>query len=84
MRVVYKILIPFSILISVVLFFTAIRLSLPEWYNNVVEFLGASLHVSVQTAEALILFGGLIFSFLLTSIILFILYRETKKLVRQL
>lgn len=84
MKVVYKILIPFSILILVVLFFTAIRLGLPEWYNNVVEILGTSLHVSVQTAEALILIGGLILSFLLTLIILFILYREIKKRLRSL
>lgn len=84
MKVVYRILIPFSILILVILFFTAIRLSLPEWYNKIVEILGTNLHVSLQTAEALILFGGLVLSFLLTSIILFILYRETKKVVRQL
>lgn len=84
MKIVYKILIPFSILILVILFFTAIRLGLQEWYNSIAEILSTNLHVSLQTAEALILIGGLILSFILTSIILFILYRETKKVVRQL
>ena len=84
MKIAYKILIPFSVLILVVLFFTAVRLGLPGWYNNIVEILGTSLQVSVQTAEALILIGGLILSFLLTLIILFILYSEAKKVVRRL
>ncbi len=84
MKVVYKLLIPFSLLILVILFFTVIRFGLPEWYNDVVKILGTSLQVSVQIAEALILIGGFVILILLTLIILFILYGEAKEVVRRL